>query len=291
MFPSIVLRGVRIGSVNKIGILYHPKVEAAQVSSSELEKGLARDGLDVWTCSAWEPERITPLLPGTDLVVTVGGDGTILRGIQAVSETDVPVIGVNLGKLGFMTELSAAEAEEGLRHVIAGKGWLDERTMLEATLVSGKKAPQTCHALNDIVAARGGVARLIRVAAAVDGTPYALFKADAVIAATATGSTGYSLAAGGPIIYPQSKDFLLTPVAPHLGTAYPVVVSGESTAVLRVETYLEATLSIDGHINLPLEDGDTITIRRSPRTGRFLRLRPPEAFFAALDGRLKGNTR
>jgi NAD+ kinase len=277
--------------VKKIGILYHPKVEAAQVTSSKLETTLKQQGLRLWLCSAWEPDAIAPLLPGTDLIVTVGGDGTILRAVQAVAEAGLPVVGVNLGKLGFMTELSAAEAADKLRAIIAGEGWIDERAMLEATLVSGNAAPRVFHALNDVVAARGTVARLIRVAAAVDGTPYTVFKADAVIAATATGSTGYSLAAGGPVVYPQSPDFLLTPVAPHLSPAFPLIVSGESTAVLRIETYMDATISIDGHINETLADGDTITIRRSPRVARFLRLQPRGSFFATLEARLKGTTR
>ncbi len=277
--------------MKKIGILYHPKVEAAQVTSSELESSLKRGGLQVWLCSAWAPDDIAPLLPGTDLIVTVGGDGTILRGIQVVAEAGVPVIGVNLGKLGFMTELTVPEAADKLRTIIAGEGWLDERAMLEATLVSGSAEPRTFHALNDVVVARGGIARIIRVAAAVDGTPYALFKTDAVIVATATGSTGYSLAAGGPIVYPQSQNILLTPVAPHLSPAFPLVLSGESTVTLRVETYHDATLSIDGHINDPLDDGATITVRRSPRVARFLRLHPREAFFATLETRLKGNSR
>ena len=112
-----------------------------------------------------------------------------------------------------------------------------------------------------------------------------------VIVATATGSTGYSLAAGGPIIYPQSKDLLLTPVAPHLSPAFPLVLSGDSTVTLRVDTYLDATVSIDGHINDTLDDGDTISIRRSPRVAKFLRVRPRDAFFATLETRLKGNTR
>ena len=273
--------------MKKIGILYHPKVEATQVTSSELEALLRAEGLEVWRCSAWQPEECD--IPGTDLVVTVGGDGTILRAVQAVAEAAVPVIGVNLGKLGFMTELTVTQAKDKLRAVISGEGWLDERTMIEATLVSGGTS-QTFRALNDVVAARGGIARIIRVAAAIDGAPYTIFKADAVIAATATGSTGYSLAAGGPVMYPRSPDFLLTPVAPHLSAAYPVIVSGESSVELRVETYQDATYSIDGHINGPLNDGDIITIRRSPVAARFLRLQPREAFFATLAARLKGKT-
>ncbi len=277
--------------MKKIGILYHPKVEAAQVTASDLEKSLTGDGLDVWLCSAWEPDDAMSSLPGTDLIVTVGGDGTILRSIQAVAGAGLPVIGVNLGKLGFMTELTAPEALAKLRTVIAGEGWLDERAMLEATLVSGGGKPRTFHALNDVVVGRGGIARIVRIAAAVDGAPYAVFKADAVVVATATGSTGYSLAAGGPVIFPQARNLLLTPVAPHLSPAFPLVLSEDSIVTLRLETYHEASLSIDGHINDRLDDGDTITIRRSPRVARFLRLKPREAFFATLETRLKGTTR
>jgi NAD+ kinase len=147
---------------------------------------------------------------------------------------------------------------------------------------------RTFHALNDAVVARGEIARLIQVEASVDGQYLTTYKTDGVIVATATGSTGYALAARGPILYPQLKDFLLVPIAPHLSSAYPLVLPETAVVALRLSTYHAATLSVDGHINLTLSDGDTVTVRRSPHVARFLRIRPRESFYSSLEDRLKG---
>jgi NAD+ kinase len=136
--------------------------------------------------------------------------------------------------------------------------------------------------------ARGEIARLIRVDVAINGQPLTTYKTDGVIAATATGSTGYALAARGPILYPQSQDFLLVPVAPHLSPSYPLIVPATAEVVLRLNTYHAATLSVDGHINIPLSNGDTVTIRRSPRVARFWRIRPEGSFYSSLEDKLKG---
>jgi NAD+ kinase len=274
--------------IKKIGILYHPKVESTRLKADELEGFLKTQGTSVWTCSAWETGQAAVKMKDTDLLLTVGGDGTILRGIQAVIPAMTPVTGINQGKLGFMTELSNGEAVEKLPQLIAGQGWTDERAMLQAEFKTQGKAPQTFHALNDIVVARGPVARLINVEVSTDGQKMPDYRADAVIAATATGSTGYALAARGPIMYPQSPDFILVPVAPHLSPAYPIVLSQKSEVTLKLKTYMEATLSIDGHINLTLVNGDTVTIRRSPYIARFRRLRPENSFLGTLEEKLKG---
>jgi NAD+ kinase len=224
----------------------------------------------------------------TDLLLTVGGDGTILRAVQAVIPQMTPVTGINQGKLGFMTELANGEAVEKLPDLIAGRGWDDERAMLQAEFVSKGKKARVFHALNDVVMARGGIARLVKIEASIDGQALPVYKADAVIVATATGSTGYALAAGGPVMYPRASDMLMVPVAPHLCPGYPLLISGKSEVVLRLNTYQDATLSVDGHINLTLVDGDTVTIRRSPYIARFRRLRPEGSFFGALEEKLKG---
>jgi NAD+ kinase len=160
--------------------------------------------------------------------------------------------------------------------------------MLQVELAVKGQKKRVYHALNDVVIGRGEVARIIRVDAAVDDQPLTTYRADAVIVATATGSTGYSLAAGGPIMYPQSPDFLLVGVAPHLSLSYPIVVPGSAVVTLRLNTYLAATLSIDGHINVPLTDGATITVKRSLNIARFYRIRPKDSFFSALEDKLKG---
>ena len=274
--------------MKKVGILYHPKVEITRIKARELEGFLKSKGVSVWVCSAWDREKASRQLGGTDLLLTVGGDGTILRAVQVVIPGSVPITGINQGKLGFITELDAGEAVAKLPSLLDGKGWIDERAMLQAELTASGKEPRVFHALNDVVVARGEIARLIRVEVSIDGQPLTTYKTDGVIVATATGSTGYALAARGPILYPQSRDFLLVPVAPHLSLAYPLVLPETAEVVLRLNTYHAATLSVDGHINLPLSDGDTVTLRRSPHVARFWRIRPEGSFYSSLEDKLKG---
>jgi NAD+ kinase len=274
--------------VKKIGILYHPKVPATRTRAREIETFLHKKGLSVWLCSAWDREKAGELIDRTDLLITVGGDGTILRAAQVTIPGTTPILSINLGKLGFLTELSADEALPKLPDILDGKGWIDERAMLQAEVVTPARQPQVFHALNDIVVARGEIARLIRVDASINGQPLTTYRADGVIVATATGSTGYALAARGPILYPKSQDFLLAPVAPHLSLAFPLVVPATAVITLRPDTYLSATLSVDGHINLPLTNADTVTIRRSPHVARFLRVRPGGSFYGSLEEKLKG---
>ncbi len=269
-------------AINRIGILYHPMIGAASTLAGELEGLLTGRGVSVWVCSAWEGKTAKSRLDTTDLILTIGGDGTILRAVGVIVPGLVPIAGINLGRLGFMTELSASEAVDRLPALLAGEGWIDERAMLEAQF-SG----QVFHALNDVVVARGRLARAVYVETIVDDEPLAAYRADGVVVATATGSTGYSLAAGGPIMHPQSKEFVLLPVAPHLSLPYPLVLPPQATVELRVTTSHEATLSIDGHINLPLSSGDSVTVRQSPHKARFLRIHP-RAFYGSLEQRLKG---
>jgi NAD+ kinase len=277
--------------MKRIGILYHPLVERAYSLAQEMEKSLKSRGVSVWTCSAWEEEKACSLMDHTDLLLTSGGDGTILRAVQVALKTGTPVTGINLGRLGFMTEISANDVMQKVMALVDGKGWTDERAMLEATLITPSmgKPVETFTALNDVVVARGAIARLIGIEATINGEPLTAYRADGVIVATATGSTGYSLAAKGPILYPQSEDMLLVPVAPHLGLTYSLVLAPDSIIKLMVSTAHEATLSIDGHKNLPLANGSVIEVKRSAKKARFLRLQPRDTFFSTLEQRLKRN--
>jgi NAD+ kinase len=275
-------------AIETIGILYHPRVVTTRLKAEEIAGFLKAQGTSVWICSAWDTVEACKKMKDTGLLLTVGGDGTILRAVQAVIPQMTPITGINQGKLGFMTELGNDEAVNKLPVLISGEGWTDERAMLQAEVTCKGRAPQVFHALNDIVMARGGIARLIRIEASLDGQPLPVYKADAVIVATATGSTGYALAAGGPVLYPHAPEMLMVPVAPHLCPGYPLLVPEKSVIVLRLNTYLDATLSIDGHINIVLTDGDTVAIRRSPYIARFRRIRPEGAFFTTLEEKLKG---
>jgi len=161
--------------------------------------------------------------------------------------------------------------------------------MLEAELsVADQEPPRIFHALNDVVVGRGAIARVVYVEATINGQHLTTYKADGVIVATATGSTGYSLSAGGPVLYPQSKDFILVPIMPHLSPVHAMVLASTTVVKLRLTTVHQATLSIDGHINLPLSSGTTITIKRSPNTTRFLRIHPETSFYSSLEQKLKG---
>lgn len=277
--------------MKRVGILYHPMKEDAASLAKKLERFLGSRNLSVWRCSAWEGEIAKAQVKGTDLILSIGGDGTILRAAQAVVPEPTPITGINLGKLGFMTELSVAETEGKLSALLAGEGWIDERSLLEAELSSeegGYESPDMFYALNDVVVARGAIARLIYVEASIDGELLTTYKADGVIVATATGSTAYALAAGGPILHPHSQESLLLPIVPHLSLAYTMVLPSTATVKLRLSTPHPATLSIDGHINRPLSSGTTITIKRSSHTLRFLRIHPEASFYSSLEQRLKG---
>lgn len=270
--------------MKRVGILYHPMIGVTHSLSKKLEKFLSANGVSAWLCSAWEEDKASAQLDNTDLILTVGGDGTILRAAQVALASKTPITGINFGKLGFMTEFSADEVPDRLSALLAGEGWIDERAMLQAEFSDG----QVFHALNDVVLARGAIARLVNIAASIDSTPLTTYRADGVIVATATGSTGYSLGAGGPILHPQSKEFILTPITSHLSLNYKLVLPATSVVELHINTTNEATLSIDGHINLSQSNGAKVTVRHSSRVTRFLRIHPEAYFYGSLEQKLKG---
>jgi NAD+ kinase len=187
-----------------------------------------------------------------------------------------------------MTELNVDEAEDKLSALLEGNGWIDERSLLQAEVSSGAPDNNTYYALNDVVLARGAEARVIYVEAIIDGELLTTYKADGVIVATATGSTGYALAAGGPVLHPQAKDLLLLPITPHISSGYSLVLQPGSEIKLRLGMTNQAIMSIDGHINLPVPEGSVITVKHSPNTVRFLRMHPQRSFYGYLEQRLKG---
>lgn len=277
--------------MKKVGIAYHPLNARAPELTRKLATILQAQGLEHWESSAWDASELRPHFPGTDLILTVGGDGTILRVAQILDGENIPITGINLGQLGFLTEIPPDDLSEKLLALLAGKGWCDERAMLEAELhqmVKGKKESLSFHALNDVVMARGAIARIIEVTASVDGAVVDTYKADGALVASATGSTGYALAAGGPILNPQSTDLLLVPILPHVSMQYPLVLHPSSSITLKLSTTNPATLSIDGHISIELYDGASVTVKASAKRTRFLRIDPPGHFYASLSRKLRG---
>lgn len=275
--------------MKKVGILYHPMKEQAGVLARKLEKFLAGKGISVWMCSAWEGEKARIQIKSTDLVISIGGDGTILRAAQVVVPYQIPITGINLGQLGFMTELSTEETLDQIPALLAGEGWTDERAMLMVELSPNKngESGRSFHALNDVVIARGSVPRMIYVEASINGEHLTTYHVDGVIVSTATGSTGYALAASGTIVHPQSKDLLLVPILSHLTPGYALVLPETAEVQLTVHTDSDAVITVDGYVNSLLADGATILLKRSPHTTRFLRIHP-NTYWGSLERKLKG---
>jgi len=271
--------------MQRIGILYHPLNESAYKLGQEVENILKSKGVNPWICSAWEEDTARQLLDGTDLILSIGGDGTILRAAQIAFKKNIPITGINMGTLGFMTELNKDDVPQKLDDLIGGKGWIDERCMLE---VEVSRHAGTYYALNDVVLARGSVARMVSIDVRIDDEPFTVYRADGVILSTATGSTGYNLAAGGPVVHFNSPDIIITPIVPHLGLSYSLILSSDNIISLRISTGFPATLSVDGHINLVVSDGTEFRVKHSSFVTRFLRIQQKNSFYRTLEHKLKG---
>ncbi len=196
-----------------------------------------------------------------DLVVVLGGDGTLLSVARFAAEAGVPVMGVNMGSLGFLTEIPVAEAKPALDSLLAGApGVIGRRRLIEARY---KGKAHLC--LNDVVINKGALARMIQIGIRIDGREIAVLKADGLVVATPTGSTAYSLSAGGPIIHPKVPAIILSPICPHTLTFRPLVIAADSTVELRLLTDGEEVhLTLDGQRGAPLEKEDEVRIRISP---------------------------
>jgi NAD+ kinase len=243
---------------------------------------LSSRGVSSWRCSAWDEEKAKPQVAGTELILSIGGDGTILHSARIVASLSVPILGINLGRLGFITEIDSDEVFSHLPGLLKGKGWIEERAMLE-----GQVAGKSFHALNDVVLHSAAV-HLVNIEAKIDGTPLTTYRADGVIVATATGSTSYSLASGGPVLHPQSREIVLQPISCHLGLSHALVLPPQSTVDLKLARREKVILSIDGQVELPLSDGQNVKVKLSRHMARFLRIHESTYFYGLLWQKLGG---
>jgi NAD+ kinase len=241
---------------------------------------------------AWEADRdgpesaITSRLKDTDLVITLGGDGTFLGGARLVAPRGIPLLGVNLGRLGFLTELDAADIETGLKRFFAGDYRIEERNVLQATLTRNKKNIARAIGLNEAVINRAGEARMLRVEIDVGGQAVGVIDADGVMVATATGSTAYALASGGPILEPTLRDLVLVPMNPFALTVRPIVFPPGQDITLAVVRG-PAELRIDGgRRGRALQAGDRLRCGSHPRPLKVVRFSPPESFYRRLGEKL-----
>ena len=273
--------------MQKIGLLYHPKIDRSLRLVTDLDTSLRSRGLSTWVGSAWEDEEARKHVATLDLIVTFGGDGTILRAARMAALHGTPILSVNMGRFGFLAEAQPEEVEDVIDTVLSGNYWLEERIMLHAELHRGKEEQGSYDALNDVVMGHGTISRVVRLGAYVDGEHMADYVADGLIVATPTGSTAYSLAAGGPILHPRLEDILLTPIAPHRALERSLVLPSSSTIEIQLSSEYPAVLTIDGQIETQLEDGDRVTVTVSPHRCKLVRTQPASYFGRNLLERLK----
>jgi NAD+ kinase len=219
-------------------------------------------------------------------VVVLGGDGTLLSAARSMAKAGIPVLGVNLGSLGFLTEVPLEELYPTLKGIEEGCCNVETRSMVHCEVLRKDSLVASYDALNDIVVGKGTISRLNHCDVYIDGAFVSVYKADSLIVSTPTGSTAYSLAAGGPILMPSVDAFVVTPVAAHSLTNRPLVVRDTSKIEIVVNTGQdEAYLSIDGQLGMPMYDGDRVTCRKSEHQVRLLRIRG--TFFDVLRAKLK----
>ncbi len=205
-----------------------------------------------------------------DVAIVVGGDGTLLSIARQLALHDVPLIGVNQGRLGFLTDIPLTEAEQALPAILAGRFAEDRRTLLAARVTRAGGATEAASALNDVVASRGHIGGMIDITVALDGRFVYRMRADGLIVATPTGSTAYALSAGGPIVHPEVSALALVPVAPHALSYRPIAVSDSSTITITLNRGKDAAVHCDGQTHFTFEEGDSVTIERAPYPVRLL---------------------
>ncbi len=272
-------RGTRRG-LRRVAVLAKPGTEEGQRIASELGAWLHARGLQVrfdeeTARALGRKDGIRPdtLPAGTDLVIVAGGDGTLLSAARIAGPSGIPILGVNFGGLGFMTELQPEELYSALERVLKGEYTIEEREALRVRFRRGRKVLAEYALLNDAVVTKTALARMLVIELRIDAELVATYTSDGLIIATPTGSTAYNLSAGGPILDPRMSAFVIAPICPHTMSYRPLVVPGS----VRIEATLrslteEAYLTLDGQVGFPMKQLDAIVVDRHPRSVRLMRV-------------------
>ncbi|MDA1292237.1 MAG: NAD(+)/NADH kinase [bacterium] len=231
-----------------------------------------------------------------DLLLVIGGDGTILRAVRELSDCRIPILSINRGRVGFLAEIEFDDAKDLLPRFLTGEGVIDERKLLNVRAMRGNTEVISGFALNEAVIAQGTIARLVDLQTSVNNEPLTTFHADGLIIATPTGSTAYNLSSGGPIVHPTLDAMILTPISPHSFSQKPVVIRSDAKVEITVKTKqkkykdTEVVLTLDGQVYVGLEGEDVITVTQDARSIKFLR-RSQDTFFGTLRDKLKWGER
>ncbi|HEX8558977.1 MAG TPA: NAD(+)/NADH kinase [Pyrinomonadaceae bacterium] len=248
---------------------------------------LQRERIEAETGCVVESLGHDELVKGADLIVVLGGDGTMIGAARMVGEAETPVLGVNFGTLGYLADFTVEDMLPALEAVLAGDYTIDRRLMLAATVERGGERLMHDRVLNDVVISKSALARIIEIETLIDKKFVNCFRADGLIISTPTGSTAYNLSAGGPVIYPSMSAVVITPICPHTLSNRPLVVPDDAEFELVLKTPREeVALTLDGQVGMPLEYEDRVTVRKS-RTGFNLIQADTRNYFDVLRNKLK----
>jgi len=266
-----------------VAIAVHPKNDQAYSLAEEIGASLREQGKKVLLGRMDEDTLRNGMIDGKqDLLIALGGDGTMLRAGHISAASQVPILGINLGRYGFLTEIQRDEWQDALQRVLRGDFRLEKRMMLESILFRQGEEFGRWNALNDAVISRGETIRPVQLEVFINNRHLSTIVADAIIASTATGSTAYAMAAGGPILSPELRNIILVPVAPHLSIEQSLVLDESVLISVNVYTSHEAVISIDGQPAINLESQDHVEIRASKDVVQFIRFQDPGYFYRNL---------
>ncbi len=274
----------------RIVVAAHPQMEdaiaeAAAIAAHIQERGLAS------LFGTLDDEKLRERVKNAkfDLLIAVGGDGTVLRAAHLCAPCSVPILGVNLGRLGFLIQIRREEWRAIFDLLLKGESWIENRMMIRAEHWRADQSLGNWHALNEAVVCRGQYVRPLRLSASVDGCLLTAYVADGLIAATPTGSTAYALAAGGPILPPELRNILLVPIAPHLSVDRGVVLSEGSSVTITVQGDGNAVLCVDGQTPISLAENDRVDVRAGDYGAKFVRFSDPGYFYRNLTAHMNQN--
>ena len=275
---------------NRIAIAGHPQLEEALDEAVQVAYFLEQRGATVATGLLYdEPLRSDVLQGKFDALIAIGGDGTMLRAGHLCGPAQVPILGINLGRFGFLMEIQQKAWRTLLPRLLTGDYWLEQRMMLCAEQWRDDQCLGTWEVVNEVVVSRGKMLRPVHLDTYVDGRYLTTYVADGLIAATPTGSTAYGLAAGGPILPPELRNILLVAVAPHLSLDRAIVLAEGSSVSVTVRSDHPAVLSVDGQEPVKLKDGDQMVAHASQHTLQFIRFQDPGYFYRNLTAHMNQN--
>ncbi len=276
--------------LQKIGVLAHPYRPGTAPLAERLTASLRSHSVETWVRTAWDAQGVRSLVKDRDMVIAIGGDGAMLRAARVCAPFGVPLFGLNTGYLGFLAEIGPDAWDKSLERLIMGDFWLEERMMLSCSVWHQDECTSTEDALNDVVISRGAIARSVRLEAFINNSWTTSYNADGVIISTATGSTAYALAVGGPILPPELRNILILPVAPHLSMDRPLVLPEDSEIKVIVAPRSfdpEVVVTVDGEMAASMNSSDHVIIKASNRISKFVRMREHGYFFRSILDRLE----